>query len=47
MAEFFKAKLCDNSTFEAIYLKFEITDLQVLLCQINAEYLSMQTGLVL
>lgn len=46
MSEFFEAKFCNNFTFEAMYLKFEITDPHVLLCQNDTEYICRQTGLI-
>lgn len=47
MYEFFEAKCGENFTFEAIYLKFDITDPHVLFCQSDTENISRKTGLIL
>lgn len=47
MYEFFEAKCGENFTFEAIYLKFDITDPHVLPCQNDTEYIFRQTEIIL
>lgn len=48
-SEFSKVKFCKNFTFDAIYVKYIITDLHVLLCKNDTTYISAwrQNGLIL